>query len=148
MRSIARSRVGAKYKKELADAVKRGYFAMRSFDRLVPIAVKIVAIPDELVTRKNLSEELAQFCNKVEVASPPVDRRLCGHYSDAQVCAWCACELCRDRAAHARWAAEIQGFSERIRGFRGTGRGVSQDWRIRDPYMQSRLATRAVATAS
>jgi hypothetical protein len=48
------------------------YLAMRSFERLVPIWLKIVPMPDELVTRKNLSDVLAQFCNKVEVGSPPV----------------------------------------------------------------------------
>ena len=48
------------------------YCAMRSFDRLVPIWLKIVPICEDDVTRKNLLVSVAQFCSSVEVGSPSV----------------------------------------------------------------------------
>jgi hypothetical protein len=48
------------------------YLAIRSFDRLVPIWLKVVTIWFDDVSRKNLSELLAQFCSRVDVGSPSV----------------------------------------------------------------------------
>ena len=45
------------------------YLAMRSFDRFVPIWLKVVTIWLAEVSRKNLLESLAQFCSRVEVGS-------------------------------------------------------------------------------
>ena len=48
------------------------YFATRSLDSDVPIAVKAAAIWLEEVTVVNLSAPLAQYCRTVEVGSPLV----------------------------------------------------------------------------
>jgi hypothetical protein len=45
---------------------------MRSFDRFVPIWAKVATIWLAEVSRKNLLESVAQFCSKVDVASPSV----------------------------------------------------------------------------
>src|SRR3954453_19621547 len=69
------------------------HFAMRSCDRLVPILLKIVPICEDEVTRKNLSDVLAQFCRSVEVGSPPVftwivDTVMPAAFTLAQVIDW------------------------------------------------------------
>jgi hypothetical protein len=46
------------------------YFATRSFDSCVPIVLNTVNVWLAVVTRKNLSVELAQFCSTEEVGSP------------------------------------------------------------------------------
>jgi len=48
------------------------YLATYSLLMSVPIALKVVTISFAEVSRKNLSELLAQFCNSVEVGSPLV----------------------------------------------------------------------------
>jgi hypothetical protein len=48
------------------------HLAMRSFDRLVPIWLKVVTIWLDEVSRKNLLESLAQFLSSVEVGEPSV----------------------------------------------------------------------------
>ena len=48
------------------------YCAMRRLDRAVPIVLKVVINWFADVSRKNLLGSLAQFCSKVDVASPPV----------------------------------------------------------------------------
>jgi hypothetical protein len=45
---------------------------MRSFDRLVPIWLKVVTIWLDEVSRKNLLESLAQFLSSVDVGEPSV----------------------------------------------------------------------------
>jgi hypothetical protein len=49
-----------------------GYFEMRSCESCVPIWLNTVTIWLDEVSRKNLSDVLAQFCRSVEVGSPPV----------------------------------------------------------------------------
>ena len=44
----------------------------RRFDSAVPIWLNVPTICVEEVSRKNLLVSLAQFCNSVEVGSPPV----------------------------------------------------------------------------
>jgi hypothetical protein len=48
------------------------YCAMRRLDKAVPICVKVATIWFAEVSKKNLLGSLAQFCNRVDVGSPPV----------------------------------------------------------------------------
>src|SRR5262245_26777538 len=51
---------------------QRRYIARRSLESDVPIWPNVATICPADVSRKNLPGSLAQFCNSVEVASPPV----------------------------------------------------------------------------
>jgi hypothetical protein len=48
------------------------YIAKRSLESEVPIWPNVATICPADVSKKNLPGSLAQFCNSVEVASPPV----------------------------------------------------------------------------
>src|SRR5215813_13855964 len=52
--------------------VSVSYIDRRRFWSAVPIWLNVVTIAPAVVSRKNFPGSLAQFCNKVEVASPPV----------------------------------------------------------------------------